>query len=137
MRRSVFTVRSDQTVLEAARLMRDRQVGMLPVFVGDEVVGVLTDRDVVVRVVAHGHDPAAAPVGDVMTRPVVGCTANASPEEAAATMAQANVSRLLVWGPDGRGVEGIVSFADLGWGHEEKSLPGELAEELSRPSRPA
>jgi CBS domain-containing protein len=66
-RREVYSVRTDQTVLEASRYMAERNIGAVGVMDGDRLVGILSERDVLKRVVARGVDPAKTPLSQVMT----------------------------------------------------------------------
>jgi CBS domain-containing protein len=114
----LLTVRSSDEVLTAARLMREKHVGYLVVV--DQVepgkhprpAGVLTDRDIVVAVVAEAIDPARVSVGDIMTRAPVTVNGTDSPEQAARTMRRAGVRRLPVVGQQGELV-GVVSLDDV------------------------
>jgi CBS domain-containing protein len=114
----LLTVRPSDEVLLAARLMREKNVGCLAVV--DQVapgkhprpVGVLTDRDIVVAVVAEAIDPAGVRVGDIMTRAPVTASGTDSPEQAAHTMRRAGVRRLLVVGQQGELI-GVVSLDDV------------------------
>ena len=65
MTRNPVTVSSDSTVVDAARLMRDRDIGPVVVMDGEQVTGIITDRDIVVRAVADGQDPNSIAVQDV------------------------------------------------------------------------
>lgn len=69
----VASVDRDRTVIEAAREMNRRRIGSLVVLEGKNVVGIFTERDILVRVVAEGRDPTRVTVGEVMTTPVVSC----------------------------------------------------------------
>jgi CBS domain-containing protein len=114
----LLTVRPTDEVLVAARLMREKHVGCLAVV--DQVesgkhprpVGVLTDRDIVVAVVAQAIDPARVSVGDIMTRAPVTANGTDSPEQAARTMRRAGVRRLPVVDQQGELV-GVVSLDDV------------------------
>jgi CBS domain-containing protein len=117
-RREAVTVRPSDEVLTAARLMRESHVGYLAVI--DQVqpgehprpVGVLTDRDIVVAVVAPAVDPARVSVGDIMTRTPVMASGTDSPEQAARAMRRAGVRRLPVVGQQGELI-GVVSLDDV------------------------
>jgi CBS domain-containing protein len=104
------------TIAHAAQIMRDKHVGDL--IAADDSggspkpVGILTDRDIVVAVVAQGLDPTVILVGDIMTTQLLTVAADADPFEALATMRVRGVSRLPVVDDDGN-LAGIVSAADL------------------------
>jgi len=92
--------------------MKEFDIGALPVVDGDELVGVVTDRDLVIRGVEQGADPVSAPVSDAMTRHIVACHEEASIDEAVSLMAQERVRRLVVVN-GGRELAGIISLSDL------------------------
>jgi len=69
----VATIESDRSVVDAAQEMNRRRIGSLVVMKGQRVVGIFTERDILVRVVAERRDPEKTPVGEVMTAPVVCC----------------------------------------------------------------
>ena len=100
------------TVRDAATKMDDENVGALPVFDGDRMVGIVTDRDIVIRSTAAGQDPARVLVRDVMTAPVTYAFADQTIEEGAAIMKQDYVRRLPILDADYRLV-GMVSADDL------------------------
>lgn len=96
MTRDVVTVRPDATVREAARLMDDLNVGVLPVCDGRRLVGIVTDRDITVRATADGMRPDATPVHMVMTDDVCWCFEDDSIEEIEREMARHQIRRLPV-----------------------------------------
>lgn len=102
----------DHSLAEAAKRMREKNVGALPVVDGDELVGIVTDRDLVARATARDADPAITPVLEAMTRHVVFCRERILIAEAAALMARERVRRLAVLNRD-RELVGIVSLADI------------------------
>ena len=104
------TIASSATVREAAKLMKDEDVGSLPVVQQDRLVGVLTDRDIAVRVVAEGRD-ATTPVAEVASGTPVTVESSADLDQALQLMSEHQVRRLPVV-ENGR-VIGIVALADL------------------------
>ena len=102
------------TVLDASRLMRDHSVGFL--FISDPVpgraVGVVTDRDLAIRVCAEGLDPRQARVGDVATLQLVVCNSGEDLEVAEARMAETQKSRLVITDDNGR-IAGLLSLTDI------------------------
>ncbi|WP_190076435.1 CBS domain-containing protein [Streptomyces daghestanicus] len=107
------TVRPMTTVTRAAELMRERDVRDVLVAYDRDLFGVLTDRDIVLRAVADGRDPAATRVGSVCAPPpVVTLAPDDTTDRAAELMRHYAVPRLPVVGPDGEAV-GVVSLAAL------------------------
>jgi CBS domain-containing protein len=122
-------VRTEDNVLEAARKMRQLSVGALPICGTDErLKGVLTDRDIAVRVLGSGRDPGTTPAGELAQGEAVTIGADDEVQEIMATMAEHRVRRLPVI--DGHTLVGMVAQADVA-----RALPdpqvGELLEALS------
>ena len=108
----VECVGEDETVLDAARKMEQLDVGALPICGNDDrLKGMLTDRDIVVKVLAQGKDPASTRAGELGQGKPVTIGADDSVEELVRTMAQHQVKRLPVI--DGQTLVGVVSEADL------------------------
>lgn len=97
----VQTLEPDQTVQTAAQMMAELDADALLVDSPLGVQGILTDRDILVRVVAAGRDPAATLVREVMSSQVVTCPSDASLEEVLGDMASRQIRRMPVIGPDG------------------------------------
>lgn len=121
------------TLMAAAEMMRLLNVGSLPVVEGERVVGILTDRDIVVRGLALGFNPRAASVADVMTRNVQTCSVDDEVEDVAHQMRDLQVRRLLVVDERERLI-GIVSLGDLAMEMEDQRLAGRVLEGISEPS---
>jgi CBS domain-containing protein len=130
MTTSPRTVEPTTTIVDAARLMRDEDVGPIPIVENNQCAGILTDRDIVLRVVAEGRDPATTTVGDVASRDLITIDPEQTLDEAARLMAQHQVRRLPVCEEDGHLV-GIIAQADLALTASEKTT-GEVVEEISR-----
>ncbi|HEY8147570.1 MAG TPA: CBS domain-containing protein [Vicinamibacteria bacterium] len=109
--REIFHVRSDQSVRDAARYMTDRRVGAVSVLDGTRLVGILSERDVMGRVVARQLDPDRTPVAEVMTKDLVVAQGDESHEEGLRRMKQAGCRHLPV--VDGDRLVGMVSQRDL------------------------
>ena len=124
------TIAPSTTVQEAARLMRDEDVGPIPIVDGGSVVGILTDRDIVLRVVAEGKDPTSTAAADVASRDLVTVDPEQTLDEALRLMAKHQVRRLPVCEEDGKLV-GIVAQADVALEGEDR-LTGEVVEKISR-----
>ena len=105
------TVDAGATLTEAARIMRDDDVGAVIVTSGDEIKGIATDRDIVIRALADGQDPSTCKVSDVCSSAVTTATPGDSVEDALRTMEQENIRRLPV--VDGGRPVGLVSLGDL------------------------
>jgi CBS domain-containing protein len=114
---------------EAARLMRDEDVGSLPVVESNRLVGILTDRDIAVRAVAEGRFDATA--GDIASREIVTVDPQQPLAEAARLMAQHQVRRLPVTEEDGRLV-GMLAQADIAKELGQDASTGQMVEEISR-----
>jgi CBS domain-containing protein len=102
----------DETTAVAARRMRDFRVGCVVVIRGSRPVGILTDRDLAMRVVAEGRDPGKTKVSDVVTYDAATVPRDASIETAVRTMSERGVRRLPIVTEDGK-VTGIVTADDL------------------------
>jgi CBS domain-containing protein len=118
-------------VIEAARLMRDEDIGSLPVTEEGRLVGMLTDRDIAVRVVAEGRSPNSTTVGEVLSPDPVAAGPDQDLDEALHLMAQHQVRRLPVVEDDR--LVGILAQADVALEEKEKKI-GELVESISQPS---
>jgi CBS domain-containing protein len=109
--REIFHVRAEQTVRDAARYMTDRRVGAVSVLEGSRLVGILSERDIMGRVVAKQLDPDRTQVGDVMTRDLVVAQSGESHEEGLRKMKQAGCRHLPV--VEGDRLVGMVAQRDL------------------------
>jgi CBS domain-containing protein len=125
------TVEPSTTIVEAARAMKEEDVGPVPVADGDKLVGILTDRDIAVRVVAEGKDPQSTTVEEIASRDLVTVDPDQGLDEAMRLMAKHQVRRLPVCEEDGRLV-GILAQADVA--REVGDQPtGEVVEHISQP----
>jgi len=124
------TVESSASVVEAAKVMRDEDVGIVPVVEGDRLVGTVTDRDIAIRVVAEGKSPESANVGEIASRELVTIDPQQNLDEALRLMAQHKVRRLPVVEEDGKLV-GVVAQADVAkYASDEQT--GDLVEDISK-----
>jgi len=105
------TVSSDATLQDAAREMKEDDIGAVLVEDNGTVAGILTDRDIVVRAIGEGRDPSSTKVGDVATRDVKTLTPDSTVEDAIRIVREQNVRRIPVV-EDGHAA-GIVSIGDL------------------------
>jgi CBS domain-containing protein len=124
------TLSSEATVIEAARLMRDEDAGIVPVVNGDKLVGTVTDRDIAIRVVAEGKSPDSTTVGEIASRELVTIDPQQELDEALRLMARHQVRRLPVVEEDGRLV-GIVAQADIARNASDAQT-GDLVEDISK-----
>ncbi len=114
---------------EAARIMQSEDVGALPIAEGGRLTGMVTDRDLAIRVLAEGRS-ADTPVGEIASKDVVTVDPQQSLEEAARLMAEHQVRRLPVVEEDGKLV-GILAQADVAQTGED-SLTGDLVQQISK-----
>ena len=129
MTQNAECVGENETVLDAARRLADLNVGAVPICGEDNrLKGMLTDRDIVVKVLAAGKDPASTRAGELGAGKPVTIGADDSIEEALHTMSQHQVRRLPVI--DGHDLVGIVSQADIARNLDEEKT-GELVEAIS------
>jgi len=135
MTQNVEVVKPQTRVSEVAERMKHMDVGSLPVCDGRRMVGMITDRDITLRVVAEGRDPNATSAEDVMTPNVVYGFEDQRVEEAAEMMAQHQIRRLPIVDRDKRLV-GIVSLGDLAVDTSDEEMAGRALEGVSEPARP-
>ena len=131
----VETVQSDDTLQRAAEKMRQLDVGSFPVCEGGQLVGMITDRDITIRAVAKGSDPALATVREVMTPEVLWCFENEGVEEAARIMQENQVRRILVLN-EAKELVGITSLGELATVTGDRELAGETLKSVSEEDRP-
>jgi CBS domain-containing protein len=123
-----FTVSPEDTVQDAARIMQSEDTGAVPVVKDGRLLAVVTDRDIVVRVVAEGA-PLTRRVGDIATKDVVCATPEMSTKEASQLMSEHQIRRLPVV-ENGRLV-GIVSIGDIAVKEGKDSQIGDTLEHIS------
>ena len=132
MSREVEVARPQDTIQDVARKMREVDTGVIPVCEGDQVRGMVTDRDIVIRAVSEARSFETA-VADVMTPDVEYCYEDDDIAAAADKMAELQVRRLIVLDRDQRLV-GIVSLGDIAQQGKDKTT-GQALEEISEPNR--
>jgi CBS domain-containing protein len=125
MTRDPRTVNADDPIIDAARIMRDDDIGNVIVRQDGEVAGIVTDRDIVVRGVAEGVDAGSTPVREVCTTGIEAIEPSASVDDALRKMREADVRRLPVV-DDGRPV-GIISLGDLAVEREPDSTLADIS----------
>lgn len=133
MTRTPATCTRETPLQEVARMMVDCNCGAIPVVDDDDhPIGILTDRDIVVRTIAQEEDPFAKTAGDVMTADrVITVTTDTSVDAAASLLEDNQIRRLIVCDDDDR-VVGMVAQADLA--RRSESLGGEVVAAVSQPS---
>jgi CBS domain-containing protein len=130
MTRDVAIAAPQETIQQAARMMEDLDVGVLPVADNDRLVGMITDRDIAIRAVAAGKGPQAK-VGDVMTRDVKYCYCDQELSEVGDNMADIQLRRLPVLNHDKRLV-GILALGDIAIS-SDNDCASEALSGISRP----
>ena len=129
MTESPTTARPDMNAADAAALMKQFDVGAIPIAEGEKLLGLVTDRDLTVRVVAERKDPTQVRLGDILTSSPVTVSPDTSLSDARDLMAEHKVRRLPVV-KNGELV-GILSMGDLAFADASKRAVGETLEEIS------
>ena len=133
MSKNVTWVGPELSLQDAAKKMRELDIGSLPVGKDDRLIGMITDRDIACRAVAEGDDPAKTMIAEAMSKGVTYCFEDQDVGEAAHLMEQKQIHRLPVLNRQKRMV-GMVSLGDIGL-HAPHELTGEVVEAVAR--RPA
>jgi CBS domain-containing protein len=129
MTSEVKAVEPTATVVEAAKVMAEQDIGPVPIVEDGRLAGIVTDRDIVVKVVAKGGDVNSMTVGDIASRDLVTITPDSDMNEALDLMAENQIRRLPV--VEGDRLVGIVAQADVArMGRDKKT--GAVVEEISR-----
>ena len=131
----VEVIRPEATVAEASELMKTLDIGVLPICDGGRLIGILTDRDIVVRGTADGFHPETMSAREVMTPGVVYCFEDQEVTEAGRIMKEKQIRRLPVLNRE-KQLVGIISVGDLAGGGGDKKLAGETLQEISEPGGP-
>ena len=127
------TIEQSTTIVDAARLMKSEDVGAIPIVEGNRLTGMLTDRDIVIRLVAEGKDPSTATSGEIASRDLVTIDPEQTIDEALRLMGQHQVRRIPVCEEDGKLI-GIVAQADIARALSPADA-GSTVQEISRPNR--
>ncbi len=135
MTKGVEVIHPQSGLPEAAMTMRRMDVGALPVVKEGRLEGIVTDRDIAVRAVAEGRDLATTLVSDVMSRGVVTVQEDDDVETAAQLMADSQVRRVPVIGPN-RKLSGILALADLAVEQKAQEAASTALEGVSEPAMP-
>ena len=122
-------VSADTPVSEIARLMHQDDIGAVPVGKDDRLIGMVTDRDIALRVVAEGRDPARTTAEDIMTKGIIFCRTNETVEDAIHLMTHKKIRRLAVL-DDKKRLAGMLSLGDISHA-VGRELSGELLRSVS------
>jgi CBS domain-containing protein len=128
------TVCSPQTMLrEVADKMQDEGVGSIPVVDGGRLIGIVTDRDIVCRVIAEGRDTRTTAASEAMSEDLVTCTPDDSVHEAIRKMGEQQIRRIPVCDTNGR-LRGIIAMADIALEAERDNELANALEQISQPT---
>lgn len=134
MTKSVATIRPDATIKEAASIMQQHNVGSIPVVDTNGLVGIVTDRDIVVRNIAAGQDPQSTPVKNVMTSQVTTVTPDEDVHNISQMMSTRQIRRVPV--VENQKLVGMVSLGDIATTGVTNMEASEALTEISKPSKP-
>lgn len=134
MTKNVAYVSPNNTIVETAQLMQKHNVGSIPVYDQTGVVGIVTDRDIVVRNVAHGKNPQNTKVQDVMTSMVTTVSPDTDVSEATEIMSKQQIRRLPV--VENNQIVGIVAIGDMATNNRYDTEASKALSEISKPSKP-
>ena len=124
----------NDSVAKAAQLMKDENIGSIPVIENEQsqtLVGIVTDRDLALSIVAEGQDAKSTPVEAVMTRSLVTCLADDDLEKALGAMAEHQLRRIPVVDNDNK-IVGIIAQADVATRVDEPEKTGAMVKEISQ-----
>ena len=124
------TLASSASVVDASKLMKTEDVGVIPIVDGDRLTAVVTDRDITINVVAAGKDPQSTTVEDIASKNLITVDPDQNLDEALRLMARHQVRRLPVVEEDGRLV-GILAQADVAE-HADAKRTGEVVGKISQ-----
>ncbi len=130
MTRGIRIAEPDEALPHAAKKMRTQNIGALPVVEERKLIGMITDRDIAVRVVGGGKNPSDVNVRDVMSEECFWCAENEDLEDAVRIMEQNQVRRLPVMS-DGKEIVGMLSLEDVAL-HAPASLTGEVLKAVAK-----
>lgn len=134
MTSDVQTVTPDTDLVTVAKYMKDLDVGVIPVVEGDQLVGLITDRDIVIRAIAGGKQAKESQVREYMSPSPTTVSSSDNVSKAAEIMAREQIRRLPV--VDSGKLVGIVSIGDVAVDAGKDKLTGNALEQISEPSRP-
>ena len=132
MTRDVVVLQPDDSLQSAAKKMRDRNIGFLPVCDGEELLGVISDRDLTIRALADGMDVNIMLGRDLMTAPAIYCYDDQDIDDVAKIMEENQIRRLVVLSRDDKRLVGVVSLGDLAR-NESADRSGKVLQKVSEP----
>ena len=132
MTRDVVVLQPDDSLQSAAKKMRERNIGFLPVCDGEELIGVISDRDITIRALADGMDVNIMLGRDMMTSPAIYCFDDQDVSEVAKLMEENQIRRLVVLNRDDKKLVGVVSLGDLAR-NESANRSGKVLQKVSEP----
>ena len=132
MTRDVAIIQPDDSLQFAAKKMRDRNIGFVPVCDGETLLGVLSDRDITIRALAEGMDVSVMLTRDLMTTPAIYCFEDQDISEAAKIMAENQIRRLVVLNREDNRLVGVISLGDLAR-NGTTDLSGKVLQKVSEP----
>jgi CBS domain-containing protein len=130
----VATIGPDETIQRAAQVMDELNVGSIPVFEGERLVGLVTDRDIVVRAISVGKTPADTKVGEVMSAGIEYCFLDEQVDDVMERMRELQVRRMPVMDRSTGKLAGIIALGDLATKHSAEV--DRTLSEISTPSEP-
>lgn len=131
MTKNVAYIKPDTSIIDAARLMQQHNVGSIPVCDQSGVVGMVTDRDIVVRNVVTGTDPKSTPVSNIMTTNITSVTPETDVDDLGDLMSQKQIRRIPV--VDRNALVGIVALGDLAIDRRFDTEASSALTDISRP----
>ncbi|PRR78228.1 Hypoxic response protein 1 [Clostridium liquoris] len=134
MTKSIASLNVEDTVEHAAQLMKEHNIGSLPVCNGEKVIGIITDRDIALRSTAEGENVQKQTVRDIMTSNPVIVSPEIDAQEAARIMSERQIRRLPV--VENNNLVGIVSLGDISVEPNLGHNAGKALSEISEPSTP-
>jgi CBS domain-containing protein len=132
MTRDVVFIQPDDSLQSAAKKMRDLNIGFLPVCDGEELIGVISDRDITIRALADGMDVSVMLGRDLMTTPAIYCFEDQEVREAAKIMEENQIRRLVVLSREGKRLVGVISLGDLAR-NQSTNRSGQILQKVSEP----
>jgi predicted transcriptional regulator len=131
MTKSMVLANANDSLRDTAQMMRDNDIGALPVMSDSALKGIITDRDIVIRAVAEGLNPSDTPVSRVMSSQVLTCDADDDVRDAISLMKEKKVRRLVILDRSGNPA-GMLSLGDIA-AHENIKLAAETLKKVSEP----